>query len=197
MPNLTDAEIDALADHIERSVGGEGMISHRSYELGGGRRLGVCTATDRPRPGLSAACTFGLFKEAWTDRSFPGGVELSIIAAAGDAEYERILATVAREVVAQHALPAPGRVFADAVRASEVSLASRMPDALILTPYLWTPPDFDRFEATGSTVWFCEVVPIFAAERELIVTSGFTSFEAILREDGTRFWDRNRASHVH
>jgi len=68
---------------------------------------------------------------------------------------------------------------------------------MILTPYLWTPPDFDRFEATGSTVWFCEVVPIFAAERELIVTWGFASFEAILREDGTRFWDRNRASHVH
>ena len=197
MTRLTDTEIDALADHIERSVGGGGTTSHRSYELGGGRRLGVCTATDRPRPGLSAACTFGLFNEEWADRSFSGRVELLTIASAGDDEYERILATVAREVVAQHALPVPGRVFADAVRASEVSLAGRMPDALILNPYLWSAPDFEPFKAASGTVWFCEVVPIYSAEREFIANSGFDNFEAILREDGTRFWDPNRPCHIY
>jgi hypothetical protein len=197
MSAFNDQEIDSLADHIERSVGGPVTVSHGSYDLGGGRTLGMCRATQRPLTGLSAACTFGLFREEWGDRDFPGRVELLIVSAAGDTEYERVLATVAREVVAQHALPTPGRVYADAVRAADVTLASRMPDALILNPFLWDPPDFAPFESTSGRVWFCEVVPIFAAEREFIATSGFDNFEAILREDGTRFWDRTRACHVY
>lgn len=197
MSLLTDKEIDALADHIEYSVGGGRAIAHRRYDISDSRRLGVCSANERPRPGLSAACTFGLFKEEWSDRNFPYRVELLTVAVAGDTEYERVLITVAREVVRQHALPVPGRVFADAGRAAEVSFADRMPDALILNPYLWTAPAFEPFKAGDHTVWFCEVVPIYSAEREFILNSGFDNFEAILREDGTRFWDPNRPCHIY
>ncbi len=195
MTRISDSEVDVVADAIEGFLGGETRVHRESFELSSGRRLGVMFGDDVPRPGLSTAATFGLVHEDWSEVGVRDRIELVGAMPVGQTELRRMLFVVAREAIRQRALPKPGRVFADAMRAADAPGAARMPHALIVTPHLWNE-DFDVVRLASQSLWFLQVVPLFDSEMRFIETSGFSSFEELLREDGVRFWDLERHPHA-
>lgn len=76
----------------------------------------------------------------------------------------------------------PGVIFADAFKAAALedrslgALASRMPHALVLFPYV-AELGFEKCDLERHRVWFLQVVPLLHDELRHIERHGFEAFE--------------------
>lgn len=196
-----NGQADVVAHYLENALGGAPRCVYKDYRQKDGSVIGTISRIAFPRRELTTSATFGLAHADWTDRNFPDRVEFVGAWNNETIEYSLVLAVIAREAIRQHTLPKPGVIFEDAIKAAALEgsslapLASRMPHALVLFPYLWDT-GFDKCALQGHRVWFLQVVPLFDDEREHIERHGFAAFEEILTFEGARFVDLERLSHA-
>lgn len=183
---------------MERGVAGASKLSFANHKCSHdpSRVIGVMRAHDFPRVGLTTAVSFGLAHETWPEWGFPDRMELVQVWDDPSLEYERLLVTAVESVLILKRPPKPGVIYEKAVVAANLPLLmERMPNALMLYPYLWDD-GLVKVQLGQDRVWFLQVVPIFDDEMTYIEKQKFEKFEELLSYDGADFEFLNRLSHV-
>lgn len=155
----------------------------------------ILQASDSPQEGVISYATVSLSDHIVVHHGKPLSTRVELVLVCGSAfsNMDKVLATLAFNIINSKSFCAPGVIFQNALKMYDLSAA--MSDIYFTYPFIWDN-DLRSIQLMERTVAWLLAIPIAQKETEFAEKYGSAELEKLFAEKSIDIYDLNRASVV-